>query len=31
MEVRPPVLEEAHGLAVDDDALDQKARHRGAD
>ena len=31
VEVRTPVLEQAHGLAVEDDALDRKSRHRRAD
>ena len=31
MEVRAPVFEEADRLAVKDDALDWKSRHRGAD
>ena len=31
VEVRATVFEQADGLAVKDDALDRKARHRGAD
>jgi hypothetical protein len=31
VEVRTPVLEPAHRLAVKDDTLDRKSRHRGAD